>query len=113
MLMETIPSMPPPNDTSRLDRIEKQQDQQKVIIDDMRRSQDRMDVVFNTFIDEMKLLKQKDIDLSILVEQHDKEIIKQSGYFSQVFSIGRWVLALIVAIFLLYLGTILPHLHIF
>jgi len=103
--------MTPTAADARFERIEKRQDQYDQSIADVKRSQDRLDVIFTTFIDEMKELKAKDVDISLLLQNHEKDIEKQKTYWNQIFGLGRWAIGLFVAIGLLFLGTLITHIH--
>jgi hypothetical protein len=107
----------PPNDArvtvieQRLERSEERLEKYDQIILEIRRSQDRHDLMLSTFIDEMKVLKASEVDISKLLQTHEDQITEQHRNWRLLLTILKWVVGVLLSIGLLFLGSYLSHLH--
>ena len=93
----------------RLCKGEERMDKYDQILAQIVRTQDRHDLMLSTFIDEMKALKEKDIDISEMVKNHESDIHKLTDHWTTAIGIGKWILGILVSIGLLFLGSYISH----
>ncbi len=87
---------------------------------EIRDSTIKSDALYSHFVEEMKELKAKDVDIGTLLvamrdrmNDQDKVVEKQAGHWSTFFVIGKWVIGFFGSVFLVFLGSIMSHLHFF
>lgn len=94
----------------RFSQIEMRMEKYDQLLAEIQRSQDRHDLMLQTFIEEMKELKLHDIDLSKIAQGHDINLMQNNHRWTIFGNITKWVLGVALSIFLLFMGTLITHL---
>jgi len=98
------------NTDHRLTQMELRMDKYDQILAGILRSQDRYDLMLDTFMKEMKELKARDIDLSSLIHTHERAIDEHSQHWKTTMTVAKWIVGVLSSLTLLFLGTLLNHL---